>query len=109
MQRGNEQLIRQQEIMRVLGYYKGLPDGIWGPDTVEAKKKWELSGKFAPGLPNFGLPLANKGPWPRGVYMDKASGLLTCGELEASMKTAAEHADVAKGKVVVKAEPTEEE
>jgi len=82
MQTGNEQITRQQEIMKALGFYNGQIDGIWGPKTIEAKKKWELSGKFAPGLPNFGLPLSDRGPYPRGVYLDKVSGLLTCAQLE---------------------------
>lgn len=82
MQTGNEQIIRQQEIMKALGFYTGQIDGVWGPKTIEAKKKWELSGKFAPGLPNFGLPLSDRGPYPRGVFLDKASGLLTCAQLE---------------------------
>lgn len=86
MQTGTEQIRAQQEIMKAFGFYNGKLDGVWGPMTVEAKKKWELSGKFAPGLPNFGLPLSNRGPYPRGVYLDKDSGLLTCAELEQAKK-----------------------
>lgn len=82
MQTGSEQLLRQQEIMQAKGFYTGTLDGIWGPKTVEAKKKWEMHPSFAPGLPNYGLPLANKGPYPKGVTFDKAAGLLTCVELE---------------------------
>lgn len=80
MQIGNEQIKAQQNIMKAKGFYKGAIDGIWGPMTIEAKKKWELSGKYAPGLPNNGLPLGSKGPYPAGVYMK--DGLLTCSELE---------------------------
>ena len=109
MQTGNEQLARQQEIMKLLGYYNGLVDGVWGPATVEAKKKWELSDKFAPGLPNMGLPLANRGPYPKGIYLDKSSGFLTCGELEMAQKKAAEAPAVKSPIVEKKATPAEEE
>src|SRR5574343_1863322 len=92
MQTGSEQITRQQEIMQALGFYTGKIDGIWGPKTIEAKKKWELSGKFSPGLPNMGLPLADRGPYPKGVFLDKASGLLTCAQLEVKKEQAAQAA-----------------
>lgn len=82
MQVGSEQLARQQEIMQSLGYYNGKIDGIWGPKTIEAKIKWEMSGKFNPALPNNGLPFGDKGPFPRGVYREPKTGLLSCPQYE---------------------------
>ena len=80
MQIGSDQLLRQQLILQLKGFYKGALDGIWGPKTIEAMKKWESSG-FTPGLPSGGMPLANKGPWPKGVRKD-SDGLLTTAEVE---------------------------
>ena len=81
MQTGSEQIKRQQEILKAKGFYKGKLDGIWGPSSIEAKKKWEVSGTFTPGLPSAGLPFSNKGPYPKGVTLDRKAGLLTCPEL----------------------------
>lgn len=81
MQTGKEQLAQQQSVMQARGFYKGAIDGIWGPDTIAAKIKWERSGKFAPAIPNNGFPLGDRGPYPKGVYK-QAGGLLTCSELE---------------------------
>lgn len=81
MQTGSKQIERQQLILQVLGFYNGKLDGIWGPKTVEAKKAFERSTKFNPGIPNNGLPFPNMGPYPRGIRME-ASGLLTCFEVE---------------------------
>ena len=50
MQIGTEQLRRQQQILQLKGLYSGALDGIWGPKTIEAMRKWESKG-FAPGLP----------------------------------------------------------
>ncbi len=69
------QIIRQQQVLAHLGYYKGRIDGIWGPKCIAAKKEFESMG-FAPGLPNGGLPFAARGPYPKGVMM--IGGLLTC-------------------------------
>lgn len=82
MQTGSEQIKRQQEIMQAKGFYTGKLDGIWGPKSIEAKKKWEVHPSFAPGLPNLGMPFANKGPHPVGVVLNRLTGLLTCAELE---------------------------
>jgi hypothetical protein len=109
MQTGSEQLRRQQEIMRAKGFYGGKLDGIWGPATVDSKKKWEMSGTFAPGLPNFGLPLSNKGPYPKGVILDKATGMLTCTELELQKQKDADAAAAqAKQATLSKAKPVED-
>ena len=87
MQIGTEQLKRQQQILQLKGLYNGQLDGIWGPKTIEAMKKWEAKG-FAPGLPQNGMPLANKGPWPKGIRKG-SDGLLTCAEFEQYLATQA--------------------
>jgi peptidoglycan hydrolase-like protein with peptidoglycan-binding domain len=77
----NAQLVRQQQVLAHLGYYKGRIDGIWGPGTIKAKKEFEAMG-FAPGVPNGGLPFASRGPYPKGIFM--SNGLLDCGGFDAS-------------------------
>lgn len=86
MQTGTEQLKNQQAIMAAKGFYNGKIDGIWGPDTIAAKIKWERSGKFNPAVPNNGLPLPSKGQLPLGVRR-LPDGTMTCPELEVA-KTA---------------------
>ncbi len=81
MQIGTEQLKAQQEIMAAKNFYNGKIDGIWGPKTIAAKQKWERSGKFAPAIPNNGLPLDDRATLPPGVIRH-ASGLLTCVEVQ---------------------------
>lgn len=93
MQTGSEQLKSQQQILKSKGYYGGAVDGIWGPMTIEAKLKWERSGKFAPGIPNNGLPFPARGPFPTGVRR-KSDGTLTCAEVELAAITAADRAAV---------------
>ena len=77
----NAQIVRQQQVLAHLGYYKGRIDGIWGPGTIKAKKEFEAMG-FAPGVPNGGLPFASRGPYPKGIFM--SNGLLDCGGFDAS-------------------------
>lgn len=82
MQTGKAQIERQQLILYVKGFYHGKIDGIWSTKTIEAKKKWEATGRgFTPGLPNNGLPFDNRGPYPKGVTLG-SDGLLTCLEVE---------------------------
>jgi hypothetical protein len=81
MQTGKEKHSRQQLIMQLLGFYKGKVDGIWGPATMDAKRRWEMSTKFEPAIPNNGLPLGDRGPYPKGIRIG-SDGLLTCAELE---------------------------
>lgn len=78
MQIKTEQLLRQQMILRFLGYYKGKLDGIWAGMTIEAKKAFERDKKFAPAFPNNGLPFADKDTYPKGIGYDRATRLLTC-------------------------------
>lgn len=63
-------LQRQQILLKFLGYYHGKCDGIWGPTTIAAKRKFELSGKFNPGYPNNGQPFPVDGPFPSGIIRD---------------------------------------
>lgn len=81
MQRGTEQLKRQQQILTALGYYDGQIDGIWSDRTIEAKQKWENSGRFIPAIPNNGMPFGDVGKYPSGIRRE-TSGLLTCYEFE---------------------------
>ena len=84
MQRGTEQIKRQQQLLFVKGFYNGKIDGVWSDKTIEAKKKWERSGTFYPCIPNNGLPFADVGKYPVGVYRDKR-GLLSCADLESAL------------------------
>lgn len=82
MQTKPEQLKRQQEIMEHLGFYRHKCDGIWGPASIEAKKKWERDRSFIPGLPSNGLPLGDRDRMPNGVSYDKASRKLVYKSME---------------------------
>jgi hypothetical protein len=62
-----EQLKRQQEILKVLGFYKGKLDGIWGPKSIAAMKDFEASAAFKPCIPNHGMPLSYEGRLPSGI------------------------------------------
>lgn len=69
-QKDPTQLIRQQEILAALGFYKGKVDGIWGPSSTAAMKQFEADPTFLPGIPNHGMPLSDTGPHPAGIYKD---------------------------------------
>jgi len=73
MQLKKTQLQRQQVIMSKLGYYRHKCDGIWGPASIEAKRKWERLSAFVPGLPTNGLPFGDRDYVPVGVRFDKPS------------------------------------
>lgn len=84
MQYENHQLKRQQLIMNCLGFYNGKFDGIWGPKSIDAKKRFESSSKFLPAIPTNGMPFAGRGPFPNGIsagrdgllYHDSIEGVL---------------------------------
>jgi hypothetical protein len=76
MQLGKKQLQRQQVILAHLGFYKHKCDGIWGPDSIAAKRKFESSPSFIPALPNNGLPFGEKEKYPKGIRIG-ADRLLT--------------------------------
>lgn len=80
MQTNPKEILRQQIVLNFLGFYNGRLDGIWGPETIAAKKSFEGSGNFNPGIPNSGLPFANDGPLPDGLYMSR--GLLQLADQE---------------------------
>lgn len=77
MQFKPEQLKRQQMIMQALGFYSGKIDGIWSQKSIEAKRAWELSGKFNPAYPNNGLPFGDADPVPKGMRFDKVTRMFT--------------------------------
>lgn len=62
-------LQHQQIVLKFLGYYDGKCDGIWGPDSVAAMRRFELSGKFNPGCPKNGQPINNYRKLPAGLYV----------------------------------------
>jgi hypothetical protein len=76
MQVTKSQLERQQLILKALGFYFGKLDGIWGPMSIEAKKKYEADASFRPGIPNNGMPFGERPPYPAGITLDHATGLL---------------------------------
>lgn len=71
MQTDKKQLQRQQIILTHLGFYRHKCDGIWGPETISAKKRYEADPSFVPALPNNGLPFGEKEKYPKGIKMDK--------------------------------------
>jgi hypothetical protein len=83
MQLKKSQLQRQQVIMSKLGFYRHKCDGIWGPASIEAKKKWESKPDFIPGLPTNGLPFGDRDYVPSGVRFDKTSRMFTLSGLTA--------------------------
>lgn len=100
MQVLDHQMKRQQVVLKLLGYYNGPIDGVWGPDTIKAKKNFEHSGKFHPCMPNSGLPFAAKGPYPNGLYIN-GQGLLSIAGKEEDI-TAEETAAAAPKEVAPK-------
>lgn len=75
MQIKKPQLQRQQVIMAKLGFYKGVCEGIWGPESIAAKSTWETDPSYIPALPSNGLPLGDRDPLPKGVSFDKNTRL----------------------------------
>jgi hypothetical protein len=110
VQHGTEQLLRQQLILKLKGFYNGKLDGIWSAMTIEAKRRWENQGRpFTPGLPNNGLPFANFGPYPAGIRIGKDK-LLTCAEVDQYLSEEVAKAEAAAAsRAKIKVEPTVEE
>lgn len=76
MQTDTKALVRQQLILRQLGFYTGPLDGIWGPVSIEAMKKFENRLElFRPARPKGGLPFSDGDKLPRHFYWDRG-GLL---------------------------------
>ena len=81
MQTRKPQLQRQQVIMAKLGFYRHRCDGIWGPESIVAKRKWEADRSFIPALPNNGLPFGERDPFPKGIFVKRPERLLTMADL----------------------------
>lgn len=80
MQIKPRELLRQQLVLKKLGYYTGPLDGVWGPNSIEAMRKFEMRlDKFRPAHQSGGLPLPAGGPLPKGFWMDR--GLLCYDDL----------------------------
>lgn len=77
MQIKKPQLMRQQAIMKVLGFYDKKIEGIWGPESIAAKRVWERDPSFIPGLPNNGLPFGEREPLPKQMEYDRDARNLT--------------------------------
>jgi hypothetical protein len=73
---------RQQQVLTFLGYYNGKIDGIWSAKSIEAKLKFERSGKFNPGIPNNGLPFSLRAPLPAGLIFEKGTMLINTTNLD---------------------------
>ncbi len=64
-------IVRQQQVLKYLGYYNGKVDGVWSTKSGQAKIAFERSGKFNPGIPNNGMPFEMGKKLPEGLYFDK--------------------------------------
>ena len=71
----DKDMLHQQAVMQVLGYYTGALDGVWGPKSQQAKRDWENSGQFQHAIPNGGLPFKIGSALPIGVHWDFSSHL----------------------------------
>lgn len=69
MQTSEQQLKRQQEILKALGFYSGAVDGVWGPISIKAMQNFESDPEFVPGIPNNGMPFRERPPYPRGITL----------------------------------------
>lgn len=91
MQYTKEKLRAQQLCLFHLGFYTGLLDGIWGPDCIEGKRKFEADPSFVPGNPNGGLPFGERDRLPRGMVYDSNNHIQHTGltdERRAEIETA---------------------
>lgn len=70
MQTGKAELMAQQVVLAFLGFYKGAIDGIWSGESIRAKQAFEREDAYVPGVPSSGLPFAQKGKLPKGLYWD---------------------------------------
>lgn len=71
-----EKQIRQQQILKELGYDPGKIDGVWSLKSIEAKQKWERQRNFSPAVPNNGLPFKKKDVLPKGIIYNPQTDLL---------------------------------
>lgn len=105
-------LLRQQFILKKLGLNPGPLDGVWGPKSIEAMRRFEARPNlFRPALQTGGLPLSETGRKPTGFWTDRnglffAPCIESCLDEEAealAALTAANEAKVAARKAVVEA------
>lgn len=71
-----EKQIRQQQILKELGYDPGKIDGVWSLKSIEAKQKWERQRSFSPAVPNNGLPFRTRDVLPKGIIYNPQTDLL---------------------------------
>lgn len=71
-----EKQIRQQQILKELGYDPGKIDGVWSSKSIEAKQKWERQRSFSPAVPNNGLPFRPRDILPKGIIYNPQTDLL---------------------------------
>lgn len=80
MQTNRRELLRQQVILKSLGYYTGPLDGIWGPQCIEAMRRFENRvDAFRPARPSGGMPFSADAPLPKGMWFER--GLVCHGEI----------------------------
>ena len=66
------QLIRQQLILKELGFYTGPLDGVWGPDCIDAMQRYENRlDLYRPARPSCGLPFADGARLPSGLWFSR--------------------------------------
>lgn len=87
MQIKKEQLQRQQKIMAHLGFYRHKCDGIWGPESISAKKRWEADPSFIPALPNNGLPFGDRDPLPKGMTHSRTERMFSFAGMDLNAET----------------------
>ena len=85
MQLGDDKHKAQQTMLKAKGFYSGKIDGIWGPSTSQAMIRFERSKSFAPAIPSNGMPLRERGPFPKGIVLIK--GLVWCAEMDSVKQT----------------------
>lgn len=66
-----------QVIMTILGYYEGKCDGAWGPQSIEAMRKWEMTDSFEPAIPMNGKPFVGRGRLPEGIMYGPNATLMS--------------------------------
>lgn len=82
MQTKPQELLRQQTVLTRLGFYSGPLDGLWGPDSIDAMRKFENRvAQFRPARPTGGLPFAETGPLPNALWRNR-DGLICCDGVE---------------------------
>ena len=100
-----DRLRRQQAVLAHLNFYRGKLDGVWGPESINAKKAFETSGTFTGGIPNQGLPFNPNAQLPSILYRDPQTGLVCHPGLDEEKLTELMRSRGTMGDDKVKAEP----